>query len=138
MAVRQTSTGRFRGTTRNLDEAARELRQRMTPAEKVLWQRLRDHRLEDFGFRRQHPFGSFVVDFACPSRRLAVEIDGSIHERQSEQDAARTEILEEWGWQVLRFSNDDVVQDINGVIARILSALRVRPLSAGHRSSDDC
>jgi very-short-patch-repair endonuclease len=105
----------------------------MTPVEKLLWHELRGHRLSGFGIRRQHPFGLFVIDFACPSRLLAIEVDGSIHEDQKEQDAARTEILESWGWQVIRFPNQRVVHELGLVLAEIESALRNRPIAPGHR-----
>ena len=133
--MRETTTGRFRGTTWELDEAARLLRQRMTPAERRLWRALRGHRLAGYGFRRQHPFGSFVLDFACPARRLCVEVDGGVHDAQAEQDAARTEILGEWGWHVVRFSNDRVNRELPGVLDEIAAILETLPLAPGHRDT---
>ena len=135
--MRNTTTGRFRGTTAELDAAARELRQRMTPVEKLLWRALRGHRLAGCGFRRQHPFGAFVIDFACPSRMLAIEVDGKVHDTQSNQDAARTEILESWGWTVIRFTNDAVNRDISHVLSQIEWTLEQLPIAPGHRGFED-
>jgi very-short-patch-repair endonuclease len=67
--------------------AARELRTRQTPAESILWDALRGRRLAGLKFRRQHPIGTFVVDFCCPDRRLAIELDGPVHAEQREHDA---------------------------------------------------
>lgn len=128
--------GSFGGTTRVLEDAARLLRQRMTPAERRLWQELRRHRVAGFGFRRQHPFGSFVLDFACPSRRLCIEVDGAVHEAQAEQDAARTEILQSWGWHVVRFSIDQVMRELPAVIREIADIVENLPLAPGHRRPD--
>jgi len=105
----------------------------MTPSERLLWKWLRGHRLAGYGFRRQHPFGGFVIDFACPSRMLAVEVDGPIHNIQTEQDAARTEILESWGWKVIRFTNDVVIRDLPAVLSQIESTLEQLPIARGHR-----
>ena len=98
--------------------AARDLRQRQTPAEAALWDRLRRQQL-GVTFRRQHVVGPFVVDFCCLPARLIVELDGSIHELSDirEQDAWRTEYLEERGFTVVRFTNDDVLSRLKTVIA---------------------
>lgn len=100
--------------------AARELRRRQTPAEEVLWRRLRGQRLAGCKFRRQHPVGHFIVDFCCPTRRLAVEIDGDSHAHQAEYDAARTEWLNQCGYRVMRFSNADVYERLEAVLEAIL------------------
>ena len=62
-----------------VQQNAKELRQSLTPAERILWERLRDRRLSSLKFRRQHPIGAFIVDFYCPAARLVIEIDGGIH-----------------------------------------------------------
>ncbi len=82
---------RIRGTTPNIIAAARQLRQQLTPAERQLWQALKNRQLKGWKFRCQHPIQSFVVDFYCPEHRLVVELDGDIHTQQVEYDAARTE-----------------------------------------------
>ena len=103
----------------NIRARARELRQRMTPAEKALWQHLRNRQLHGLKFRRQHPVDRFIVDFYCAAKHLVVEVDGDIHEEQSEQDAARDAFLQERGYRVLRFRNEEVLNDIKAVLERI-------------------
>jgi very-short-patch-repair endonuclease len=100
-------------------KAARELRQRMTPAETRLWDVLRDRRLDGLKVRRQHPVGPYVLDFAIPAARLGVELDGSIHDAQQAEDAARATNLAELGWRLLRFSNDAVIHDLGAVLETI-------------------
>ncbi len=102
---------------------ARSMRKRMTDAELKLWNEVRAHRLMGLGFRRQFPIGSYVVDFACPSKRLIVEIDGSQHgeDETARRDAVRTRFLEQDGWTVLRFWNHDVLRDIDGVCMHIVT-----------------
>jgi len=105
-------------------EAARHLRKHMTPAERALWQRLRRNQLDGWHFRRQHPVGSFIVDFFCAKAKLVVEVDGGIHQQQRAYDAERTRLLEGVkGYRVIRFSNDEVLNDIESVLARIREAL---------------
>ncbi|MEX0408368.1 endonuclease domain-containing protein [Aquibium sp. LZ166] len=102
---------------------ARSMRKRMTDAELKLWNEVRAHRLMGLGFRRQFPIGSYIVDFACPSKRLVVEIDGSQHGEDdiARSDAVRTCFLEQEGWTVLRFWNHDVLRDIDGVCMHIVT-----------------
>jgi len=77
----------------------------MTEAESLLWERLRGRRLGGYKFRRQHPLGPFIADFYCAESHLVVEIDGDIHDRQVEQDQARTNQFELYGYRVIRFEN---------------------------------
>jgi very-short-patch-repair endonuclease len=102
---------------------ARQLRQEQTSAEAKLWQYLRDHRLDGFKIRRQHPIGRFVVDFCCVERRLIVEIDVSAHFDQGERDIARTEALQFAGYTVIRYSNDDIEQRNDTVLHDLRCAL---------------
>ena len=109
----------MRQTLRTL---AREARHLPTPAEKALWQRLRDHRCSGLHFRRQDIVGPFRLDFYCRSLKLAVEVDGSIHEIIAVQrrDCDRQEILEqEFGICFLRVTNEDVRYRIEATIAQI-------------------
>ena len=103
-------------------ERARELRQDATDAEPRLWSALRDRRLRGYRFRRQHPVGDFIVDFACTRHRLIVEADGGQH-ADNEADRRRTSVLEADGWRVLRFWNNEVLSNTNGVIEAVLRAL---------------
>ena len=102
---------------------ARKLRSTMTDAERVLWSRLRDRRLEGFKFRRQVPLAGFVADFACLDVKLIVEVDGSQHLDEMESDQRRTEKLGELGFHVLRFWNDDVLARTDDVLEAIRLAL---------------
>lgn len=81
-------SNRIRGTTKEIEEAARLLRQQLTPAEAKLWEALRGHQLKGLKFRCQHPIGRFIVDFYCPSLKLVIEVDGSIHTQQQDYDQA--------------------------------------------------
>jgi lysyl-tRNA synthetase class 2 len=101
---------------------ARQLRRQQTDAERNLWFKLRGYRLAGLKFRRQMSLNGFVVDFCCPSVKLIVELDGSQHLEQREQDARRIKDLEDTGYFVLRFWNNDVLQNIDGVLEEIVSA----------------
>src|SRR5207302_6077655 len=89
-------------------DRARELRRDATDAERRLWSALRDRRLRGYRFRRQHPIGNYIVDFACTRHCVIVEADGGQH-ADSEADRDRTAWLESQGWQVLRFWNNDIL-----------------------------
>lgn len=99
--------------------AARNLRKEMTPAETKLWKYLSDRGMVGLKFRRQHVISGFIVDFYCPEIKLAVEIDGDIHDSLKEYDSIRQQILEDKGIKFLRFRNDDVFQNINIVLRNI-------------------
>jgi len=111
--------GRRIRTPATIQERARELRQQLTAAEELLWSRLRNRQLGGLKFRRQHPLGSFIADFCCPSRRLVVEIGGDIHDLQPGRDRARTEQFEQHGYQVIRFRNEQVLTDIEAVLEAV-------------------
>lgn len=102
---------------------ARALRERSTEAERLLWSRLRDRRLSSHKFRRQHPLGPYVVDFACLARNLVVELDGGQHANAVEADARRTHWLEQQGFRVVRFWNNEVLDNTDGVLRVIAAAL---------------
>ncbi len=84
-----------------------------------MWQHLRNRRLFGLKFRRQHPLGRFILDFFCHKHLLVVEVDGGIHEFQSEHDEMRTEWLQQQGYRVVRFKNEDVISNIDGVLTEI-------------------
>ena len=102
---------------------ARTLRREMTEAEKRLWQILRSRQTEGYRFRRQVPIGGFIADFVCHAARLIVEIDGGQHDPSSEAEASRTRFLEAEGYRVLRFWNNEVLGNREGVHAAIADAL---------------
>ena len=110
---------RIRGTTPEIEQAARKLRNNLTPAEAILWSALRNKQLEGLRFRCQHPVGNFILDFYCPSLKLVIEVDGEIHTRQIDYDNARTAKLSEYGYQVLRFSNEEIMNDLPKVLTEI-------------------
>ncbi len=106
--------------TTALRDRARRLRRHATDAETLLWRALRAKAL-GVRFRRQHPVPPFVVDFACTEARLVIEVDGGQH--GGPRDAARDEALQHQGWRVLRFWNNDITTNLEGVLAAITTAL---------------
>jgi very-short-patch-repair endonuclease len=118
----QKDSSRIRGTTREIEQAARQLRQNLTPTDERLWSTLRGKQLNGLKFRCQHPVGCFIVDFYCPSCKLVIEVDGGIHDLQQNYDDARTERLEAFGYSVLRFSNEAVMNDLPAVLSQIAQA----------------
>ena len=106
---------------------ARRLRETPTDAEKKLWSRLRENQVGGFRFRRQQPIGDYVVDFFCPDTNLIVEVDGGQHAETIGRDDMRTGWLESKGYRVVRFWNDEVLGNIDGVVERIHEALRALP-----------
>ena len=103
----------------------RVLRREQTDAERILWQHLRNRRLLDRRFRRQHKLGPYIVDFVCPDAWLIVELDGSQHIEQVAYDSARTEFLQSQGYRVIRFWNNDVLLRVDDVLHAIVEALGV-------------
>ncbi|MBS0568686.1 MAG: endonuclease domain-containing protein [Proteobacteria bacterium] len=104
----------------------RRLRNAPTNAESRLWQRLRHRQLDGCKFRRQHPFGDFVLDFVCLERKVVIELDGSQNFDATAYDEKRTQFLECAGFVVLRFWNNGVFENIEGVLEVILRNLRDR------------
>src|SRR5262245_61541368 len=102
---------------------ARNLRRQTTAAEALLWAQLRDRRLGGFKFRRQRPIGPYLVDFVCMERRLIIEVDGAPHDLTFEHDSVRDAKLTSAGYRVLRFRNDEVRSNLDGVRATIMNAL---------------
>jgi len=106
-------------------QLARELRQRQTESEALMWECLRGKRLAGAKFRRQRPLGRYIADFCCDSARLVVEIDGGIHsvEDQKEYDAIRYDVLKAWKYTLIRIRAEEVTSDLFSVLARIAAAL---------------
>jgi very-short-patch-repair endonuclease len=104
---------------------ARVLRRRSTDAEKFLWGRLRGRRFDGIKFKRQVPIGNYIVDFLAPDLKLIVEVDGGQHDVRAGRDAERTRVLEEWGYHVVRYWNNDVINNIEGVLEAILQELQL-------------
>ncbi len=108
----------------------RALRREMTDAEQALWGILRGRQVAGLKFRRQHPFGDYILDFVCLENRLIIEVDGGQHAEQVEYDRVRTERLQAAGFIVLRFWNNEVLQELDAVNERIwLTARELLPPS---------
>jgi len=111
----------------NMRAKARELRANPTFPERMLWQLLRDRRLAETKFRRQHVVGPYIVDFYCPSQKLVVELDGRSHHDRGIQDQERQNYLESvGGLRVFRVDNDDVLHDRESVILGLLKVLGIK------------
>lgn len=115
-----------RRTTPKGYKNARELRKELTPAERKLWAYLRGDKL-GVNFRRQHAVGNYIADFCSPKAKLIIELDGSQHLDQQEYDAERTKYLEAQGYKVIRFWNNQVMNEINAVILVIMEAVKTTP-----------
>ena len=96
----------------------RHLRSNATPQEVILWSRLKNNQL-GYKFRRQHSFGKYITDFYCPEKQLIVEIDGSQHMEQEKYDMERTKFFESRGLCVIRFWNNEINTNIEGVVMKI-------------------
>jgi very-short-patch-repair endonuclease len=108
-----------------LQDRARELRRTMTPAERTLWQALRNKQLDGAHFRKQHAVGKVITDFVCVRARLVVEVDGDSHASQAEYDAQRTAWLQAYkGYRVVRFTNREVMNNLAGVVEVIRRELK--------------
>jgi len=112
----------LRGST----EIARRLRHDATGPERVLWRGLRE-RIVGWKFRRQHPIGRRIADFACPARKLVIELDGGQHVDRTPEDDQRTAEIEGHGYRVIRFWNNDVLENLEGVLETIRNTLEEAP-----------
>ena len=125
---------RIRGTTKEIEQVAKELRSHLTPAESLLWEKLRSKQLNGLKFRCQHPVGRFILDFYCSSLKLVIEIDGSSHDDRHDYDQARTEQLELYGYKVIRFTNQQILNNLEEVLQKISAIVEVlapQPPSVG-------
>ena len=125
MRSRVIERNMFYGASRNIFEKASELRRNMTEAEKILWIELKNKKIFNIRFRRQHPIDIFIADFYCHKYKLVVEVDGNIHseEEVKERDDGRSHDIEKLGIKILRFTNKEVMTDIQTVKHRILDEI---------------
>jgi very-short-patch-repair endonuclease len=107
---------------------AKALRRKLTRAEVILWQNLRRNAIDGIKFRRQHPIGPYVTDFACLRAKLVVEVDGETHSTEAERmhDARRRAFMAQFGWIEIRVGNNDVYKNIDGVIEAIWREVSTR------------
>lgn len=110
-------------TPKYVIELARQMRCNLTPSEKIMWQHLRNKKIEGNRFRSQHPIYRYILDFYCPCKSLAIEIDGDIHKLRKDYDEYRDEYLQSVGIKTLRFENSEVHQNIQKVISKIKDTL---------------
>jgi len=103
----------------------RDLREASTKAEQLVWAMIRDRRMNDAKFRRQHSVGRFIVDFVCLESKLVIELDGGYHDYTVDEDKDRESFIKAQGLQVLRFCNEDVLKDADAVARAISNTLRV-------------
>ncbi len=108
-----------------LKPLAREMRHDPTTSESQLWQRLRNHQVRGFKFRRQHTIDRFIVDFYCSEAHLIIEVDGPVHQYTPEEDAVRQAFLENMNMRVLRFTNEQVQTNVGRVLTEIGSVLEL-------------
>ena len=106
-------------TAEVVGQRAKELRGVMTRAEVMLWQHLRAKQMCGLKFRRQEPMGNFIADFFCAQARLVIELDGGSHDGRAAHDARRDEVLRNEGFTVLRFTNEQVLHNLSGVLETI-------------------
>ena len=117
---------------------ARRLRRHQTDAERILWFRLRGRRLAGWKFKRQVPIDGFIVDFVCADAKVIVELDGSQHAVRTRQDEERTKTLEAMGYLALRFWNNDVMSNPDGVLEEILNTLNQQSPEPPHPTPLPC
>ncbi len=100
-------------------ELKRALRRQQTPTEKVLWEALRNRKLQGMKWRRQANIDIYIADFLCVEHRLIIEVDGGIHDGRQEQDHLRTEVIGDHDYKVIRFRNEEILQGLPEVLRRI-------------------
>jgi very-short-patch-repair endonuclease len=115
----------YYGASMEIFRRAEILRKNMTESERLLWGRLNNNQIDGLKFHRQHPINQFIVDFYCHKVKLVIELDGGIHLKREvvERDYGREEILRNYGLEILRFDNDEVLTNIESVILRIKQIL---------------
>jgi very-short-patch-repair endonuclease len=122
------------GASKELIKRAKELRKTQTETEKILWGLLRNHKFSAFKFRRQHPVRWFISDFYCHEARLIIEVDGGIHSRgdQAEYDEGRSAEIEDLGIRIIRFTNEEILNNCDSVLLQIQTILQ-RPSTPSPR-----
>ncbi|MGE5357300.1 MAG: endonuclease domain-containing protein [Deltaproteobacteria bacterium] len=116
----------FLGANPLIFQRAEVLRKKVTEAEKILWEVLKTKKLNGYKFRRQHPILKFILDFYCHESKLGIEIDGQVHNSKEQRfyDEDRTDILKEYGIKIIRFHNNEIIENLEVVKLKILSELK--------------
>jgi len=111
----------YYGAKPSIFKLARELRKNETEAEKILWPRINKNQVLGFRFRRQHPINKFIADFFCVELKLVIEIDGSVHDitEYHEHDLGRTEVFNDFNITVIRFTNDQILNEIDNSVEQL-------------------
>jgi len=119
------SVNLFYGASSITHQRARELRRSLTPAEQILWEVLKNRQLEGYKFRRQHPIYRYIADFYCHELRLVIELDGEVHDEidQQEHDSNRDLVIREFSVRILRFKNQEVINDPKNVVEKVKALL---------------
>jgi very-short-patch-repair endonuclease len=120
-------------TATPLTPFAKRLRREATHAEQRLWSKLRSEQLEGVKFRRQEPFGRFILDFVCYEAKLVIELDGSQHLEQEGKDAVRDALMVDEGFTVMRFWDNEVPGDLDGVLEKIRTHCITLPPTPSHQ-----
>lgn len=102
---------------------AQEMRRNPEPCEKLLWDRLKEKQINGFKFRRQHPVYRYILDFYCHEKKIAIEVDGMIHSQRKDYDDYRDDFLKSIGIETLRFTNNEILTEIDAVLEKIKAAL---------------
>ena len=122
---------------KNFTDFARELRKRSTEAEKLLWRQLSRRQLEGFKFRRQQPIAGYIVDFVNFETKLIIELDGGQHATQKDEDTKRDKWFEKQGFEVLRFWDNEVFENLQGILEIIRSKLLTPSPGPSHKGRGD-
>jgi len=114
------------GASKETIEYAKALRKRMTPSEAILWDNLRNRKLFNTKFRRQHPIERFIVDFYCPAKKIVIELDGGIHDDpdQKEYDIGRSAEIEKYDIKIIRFKNEEIIDDLDKTLKKIIELIK--------------
>ena len=117
----------WKGASPKIFSNAKDLRERATKAEEIMWLELRNNKLEGYKFRRQHPLNIYIADFYCHKLKLVIEIDGGYHQtyEQKELDAERTSAIEFQGLKVIRFTNEEVILNVSSIINKIKEFIKL-------------
>jgi cyclase len=119
-----------------IKDKAKKLRKKMTEAEKILWSKLRNRKVNGMYFRRQHPYGIYILDFFCFEANLVIEVDGLIHLSKHEYDLERTKYLEASGLTIIRFRNADIEYRIGWVLEKIQEVVDPFPLGGNKKGGN--